>query len=496
MAADDGEEFAVVDSFYRAFEDRHRGSRDLIKSRLTKYAAFFQPLAALHPGAMTFDVGCGRGEWLELMIEAGFVASGVDLDDEMLEACRERNLPVSKGDAIEHLATLESSSHALISAFHVVEHVSFEQLKTLVSEALRVLKPGGLLILETPNPENIAVATCNFYIDPSHQKPVPPLLLSFVAEHAGFDRVKVVRLQEPEALHDAETKVHLLNILGSVSPDYAIVAQKAADSTQGAFDAAFDADYGLTIDVLADRYETRIASSQSHVEARVERAEEALRQSAERWSELVDRLQTVSEQLTSAEERYQRLEERNRLTDEWRQLVDERSQLADARSQLVEERSQLVEERSQLVDGERQHLERQVRELQARLEQAEALMHQANAQLHAMYHSTSWRITRPLRAVALVLRGQGKTVFKTGLKRLIRRAASFGEQHPSFRRFAVSVLNRFPGLKQRLIPVVSGTVRPYHPRPDVPPESLSPRAQQIHAALAFAAKSYSKKEGV
>ncbi|WP_244122733.1 methyltransferase domain-containing protein [Burkholderia metallica] len=454
MAADDGEEFAVVDSFYRAFEDRHRGSRDLIKSRLAKYAAFFQPLASLHPGAMTFDVGCGRGEWLELMIEAGFVASGVDLDDEMLEACRERNLPVSKGDAIAHLATLDSNSHALISAFHVVEHVSFEQLKTLVSEALRVLKPGGLLILETPNPENIAVATCNFYIDPSHQKPVPPLLLSFVAEHAGFDRVKVVRLQEPEALHDAQTKVHLLNILGSVSPDYAIVAQKEAGSTQGEFDSAFDADYGLTIDTLADRYETRLAANLSHVDAKVERAEEAMRLSAKRWSELIDRLQTVTEQLTSAEERYQRIEER-------RQLVDER----------------------------------QVLELQARLEQAEAMMHQAHAQLHAMYHSTSWKITRPLRIVALVLKGQGKTVFKAGLKRIIQQAARFGDKHPSFRRFAVSVLNRFPGLKQRLIPVVSGTVNPYRPRPDLPPESLSPRAQQIHAAMAFAAKRYSKKEG-
>ncbi|MDN7931007.1 methyltransferase domain-containing protein [Burkholderia metallica] len=487
MAADDGEEFAVVDSFYRAFEDRHRGSRDLIKSRLAKYAAFFQPLAALHPGAMTFDVGCGRGEWLELMIEAGFVASGVDLDDEMLEACRERNLPVSKGDAIAHLATLDSNSHALISAFHVVEHVSFEQLKTLVSEALRVLKPGGLLILETPNPENIAVATCNFYIDPSHQKPVPPLLLSFVAEHAGFDRVKVMRLQEAEVLRDAETKVHLLNVLGGVSPDYAIVAQKEAGATQGAFDEAFDADYGLTIDVLADRYETRLASSVSHVEARVERAEEALRQSGERWSELVDRLQSVTEQLRAAEER-------SRLADERRRLVDERSQLLEERSQLVDERNQLAEERSLLVGGESQQLENQILELQERLHQAEAMMHQANAQLHAMYHSTSWRITLPLRAVGLVLKGQGKAVCKAGLKRLIQRAAKFAETHPAFRGFAVSVLNRFPGIKQRLIPVVSGTVRSYYPQPDVPPGSLSPRAQQIHAALAFAAKSYKKKE--
>ena len=80
-------------------------------------------------------------------------------------------------------------------------------------------------------------------------------------------------------------------------------------------------------------------------------------------------------------------------------------------------------------------------------------MHQANAQLHAMYHSTSWKITRPLRIVALVLKGQGKTVFKAGLKRVIQQTARFGDEHPSFRRFAVSVLNRFPGLKQRLIPL-------------------------------------------
>ena len=497
-----------MDSFYRAFEDRHRGSRDLIKGRLSKYSPFVQPLVALYPGAKTFDVGCGRGEWLELMDEAGFAATGGDLDADMLEACRERNLSAFQGDAIEHLATLDSNSHALISGFHVVEHVSFEQLKRLVTEALRVLKPGGLLILETPNPENIAVATCNFYVDPSHQKPVPPLLLSFVAEHAGFDRVKVVRLQEPAAVTDAEAEIHLLNVLGAVSPDYAIVAQKEAGSTQGAFDDAFAAEYGLTIDVLAQRYEARFASNIAHIEARVQRAEEAVRQFGEQWGQLVDRLHSATEQLQLSEERYrhfeeryqryeersQRFEERYRHFEERYQRYEERSQHFEERYRYFEERYQDSEERYQIADGQRQEVENRVHEVQARLQQTEAMLHLANAQLHAIYQSTSWRITSPLRSVGLVLKGQGKSVCKTGLKRVIQRAAKFGEKHPWFNRLAVSALNRVPGIKQRLIPVVSDTVHLYRPRPDVAPEGLSPRAQQIYAALAFAVKNYEKKE--
>lgn len=518
-----------MDSFYRAFEDRHRGSRDLIKGRLRKYSPFVQPLAALYPGAKTFDVGCGRGEWLELMDEAGFAATGFDLDADMLEACRERNLSAFQGDAIERLATLDSNSHALISAFHVVEHVSFEQLKKLVTEALRVLKPGGLLVIETPNPENIAVATCNFYIDPSHQKPVPPLLLSFVAEHVGFDRVKVVRLQEPAAVTDAEAEIHFMNVLGSASPDYAIVAQKEAGSTQGEFDDAFNAEYGLTIDVLAQRYEARLASSIARVEARVQRAEEAVRQSGEQLGEQADRLHSVAEQLQLAEEQYQRAEGRYQRAEERYQRAEERYQRSEERYQRseehyqhseehyqrseerhqhfeeryqyfeeryqhAEERFQRSEERYKHADGQRQEVESRVLEMQARLQQTEALLHQANAQLHAVYQSTSWRITGPVRAVRLVLKGQGKSVCKIGLKRVIQRTAEFGEKHPWFRRLAVFALNRVPDVKQRLIPVVSGTVHPYGPRHDAAPEGLSPRAKQIYAALAFAVKSNEKKE--
>ena len=126
-----------------------------------------------------------------------------------------------------YLSALPDESQAVVSAFHVVEHITFDQLGTLVAEALRVLKPGGLLIMETPNPENIVVATRNFYLDPTHQRPIPSMLLAFVAEYAGFSRVKTLRLQESKELVN-KGDVSLQDVFAGASPDYAVVAQKHA----------------------------------------------------------------------------------------------------------------------------------------------------------------------------------------------------------------------------------------------------------------------------
>lgn len=167
------------DGFYHAFEERFRGSRDLIKSRLRVYLPFVEPLRGLNKDAKAVDLGCGRGEWLELLQELKFDAQGVDLDDGMLKICREVGLKVQTIDAIAFLKKLPDASHVVISGFHIVEHIQFIDLQVLVQEALRVLMPGGILILETPNPENIIVGTSSFYLDPTHQRPIPPQLLSF-----------------------------------------------------------------------------------------------------------------------------------------------------------------------------------------------------------------------------------------------------------------------------------------------------------------------------
>lgn len=257
----------MSDDFYRAFEDKHRGSRDLILSRLRVYLNFISPLKEIYPVAPTIDLGCGRGEWLELLLQEGFLPKGVDQDEGMLQGCLDGNLSVEKADIIEYLSALSDESQTIVSAFHVVEHISFDQLRTVVSEALRVLKPGGLLIMETPNPENIVVATRNFYLDPTHQRPIPPQLLSFLPEYYGFFRTKILRLQESKEL--AEKVSPTLNeIFEGVSPDYAVIAQKSAPTTTlELFDQEFDKAYGLQLSTLAGRYDAKIQQAEAKAQA-------------------------------------------------------------------------------------------------------------------------------------------------------------------------------------------------------------------------------------
>src|SRR5205085_6191498 len=202
----------------------YRGAREIIKDRLRAYARFTDPLLQMAGRPMALDLGCGRGEWLELLGESGFDARGVDLDEGMLAACVERGLNAQHGDALAALRETPSDSLALVSSFHLVEHLPFGLVQDLITEALRVLQPGGLLIMETPNPENLTVGATSFYLDPSHLHPLPPGLLGFAAEHAGFARQRIVRLQEEPQLH-TDAPVGLINVLAGVSPDYAVVAQ-------------------------------------------------------------------------------------------------------------------------------------------------------------------------------------------------------------------------------------------------------------------------------
>lgn len=259
-------------NFYRAFEDRYRGSRELIKSRLTVYLPFILPLQQFFDSCQGIDLGCGRGEWLELMQENGIATLGIDFDQGMLAVARERGLNVIHGDAIQFLQTQAANSQMLISGFHLVEHIPFETLRTLIQESLRVLKPGGLLILETPNPENIVVGTEKFYLDPSHHRPIPAQFLSFMTEYAGFHRVKVLRLQEPNGLANSNSLI-LLSVLNGVSPDYAVISQKeGAGEIHNATAAAFEADYGLSLEKLANQYDRQIKIAIQQATAKAQQA--------------------------------------------------------------------------------------------------------------------------------------------------------------------------------------------------------------------------------
>jgi len=266
----------MTDGFYRAFEDKHRGSRQSIKERQRAYLPFIRPLAEIYSGVQTLDLGCGRGEWLELLVEAGFDARGVDLDDGMLAECRARGLNVQTQDALTALKSLPDASQAIVSGFQFAEHIPFGVLQAVVQEAFRVLKPAGLLILETPNPENVVVGTTNFYLDPTHEKPLPPLLIEFLPEYYGFYRVKTLRLQEPVNLADAR-RLTIHDVLGSVSPDYAVLAQKSADpAILQLVSQAFDLQYGVTLGMVSSRYEEQTDDRTNAFNAHIQRLDQRL----------------------------------------------------------------------------------------------------------------------------------------------------------------------------------------------------------------------------
>lgn len=267
-------------NFYRAFEDKYRGSREVIKKRVEFYLNFITPLKDYfaknnQSNLITLDLGCGRGEFIELMLENNLTAMGIDLDDGMLKACKERGFNVENKDALTKLKETESNSILVVSAFHVVEHIPFEYLQELVKESYRVLMPGGLLILETPNPENISVATCSFYTDPTHQKPIPPQLLSFVVEYNNFEKVKVVRLQENKDLLEEKIPTNISEVLTGVSPDYAVVAQKESKDNaeiNELLNEQFNTEFGLSLGVLTIRYQEKIRNLELRIIKSEERA--------------------------------------------------------------------------------------------------------------------------------------------------------------------------------------------------------------------------------
>lgn len=265
----------MSDNFYRALEERFRASREEILARLEVYRPFLSALRQVNPRPKAFDIGCGRGEWLQLLTEEGLDARGVDLDDSMLAACHERGLQAQNQDALEALQALPDESLDLISAFHVVEHLTFDYLQAVLKEAQRTLSAQGLLILETPNAENLIVGTNNFYLDPTHERPVPAIFLEFLCQHSGFAQSKIVRLQEDPALHNSDAHIGVWQVLYGVSPDYAIVARKSlpSENTRDSFAELFSKSYGLDLPTLAQRHDHHFQSLEEQFRAQGEYVE-------------------------------------------------------------------------------------------------------------------------------------------------------------------------------------------------------------------------------
>ena len=147
------------------------------------------------------DVGCGRGEFLELCREAGLAARGIDSDPGMVARCREAGLDVAEGDALPHLESLPDGALGGVFCAQVIEHVPPEAFIALVRLSHAKLRAGGALLCETPNPACLTVFSGAFYLDLTHQKPIHPEAARFVFEAAGLRDVEVrfVNPYPPEA---------------------------------------------------------------------------------------------------------------------------------------------------------------------------------------------------------------------------------------------------------------------------------------------------------
>jgi len=214
----------LMDAMYVAFENRFRGDRKEIKERVQVYLPQVQKALEATADSPILDVGCGRGEWLELLKEQNIKARGLDLNRIMVSQCQELGLDVIESDVIDYLKQIKDNTLSMVTGFHIIEHVPFEILIKLFDEALRVVKPGGMVIFETPNPENVLVGACTFYTDPTHHHPIPPQTAAYFMEARGFVDIEIMRLHQNQTIHIEDP---FLNHQFTVGQDYAVMGIKS-----------------------------------------------------------------------------------------------------------------------------------------------------------------------------------------------------------------------------------------------------------------------------
>lgn len=221
---------------YFAFEARFRGSEATIRERQQAY------VEVLAGSRHVVDLGCGRGELLQLLTEHGIDAYGVDLEPDFVDLVRSKGIRAVQQDIQAHLEGLAVGEVDGIVISHVVEHLKSSQIYALVQRAADVLSKGGTLVVETPNPESLLAGSINFHRDPTHRRPVHPDTLAFLCESAGFGDVAIRRLAmvpasamlpEPPSAADGTVTAYLATVIEQLNhiiygyQDYAVIARNA-----------------------------------------------------------------------------------------------------------------------------------------------------------------------------------------------------------------------------------------------------------------------------
>jgi 2-polyprenyl-3-methyl-5-hydroxy-6-metoxy-1,4-benzoquinol methylase len=190
---------------YGRFAERFRGSEEYVKSGQRFYLPHFSGRQNV------LDIGCGRGEFLEMMREAGVPVRGIDLSAESVAMCHHKGLDAEIADLFEYLRELPEAALDGIFCSQVVEHLPPERLPEMIKLAASRLTRNGVIAIETPNPECLAIFATHFYLDPTHTRPVPHPLLAFYLEEFGIGNIEVRRLAPA---------VDSLASLGSIPEDF------------------------------------------------------------------------------------------------------------------------------------------------------------------------------------------------------------------------------------------------------------------------------------
>jgi 2-polyprenyl-3-methyl-5-hydroxy-6-metoxy-1,4-benzoquinol methylase len=173
---------------YSRFAERFRGTDEEIRRNMEFYRPFFVGRENV------LDIGCGRGEFLEVMREAGVPARGIDLSAESVAQCRDKGLTAEVADLFPFLAAQPDGEFDGILSSQVIEHLPPERVPEMIRLCGAKLRRGGVLAIETPNPECLAIFATYFYLDPTHTRPMPHQYLQFCMEEAGLTAIEVHRL--------------------------------------------------------------------------------------------------------------------------------------------------------------------------------------------------------------------------------------------------------------------------------------------------------------
>ena len=177
----------IDDALYISLEDHFRGDKATVHQRQMEYLPYISHIVS--DQFPLVDLGCGRGEWLQVLKENDISARGIDSNTACITECTENGLSASLGELLDTLTQLPDASCGSITMFQVLEHLPFDVVVNVLREARRVLIPSGVFIGEVPNSETLRVGASTFWIDPTHQRPLFPAVLAFLASSVGFTGV-------------------------------------------------------------------------------------------------------------------------------------------------------------------------------------------------------------------------------------------------------------------------------------------------------------------